>query len=85
VSILELRAKARRIASRQATTDAPLGLIVIDYLQLMKMDRQKSDTRDEAIGEVSRGLKGWPRSSASRSSRSRSSTARWRKDQTSAR
>jgi replicative DNA helicase len=50
----ELRARARRL-SRQC---GQLGLIVIDYLQLMSGSGSNSDeNRATVIGEISRGLK----------------------------
>ncbi len=50
----ELRARARRL-SRQC---GQLGLIVIDYLQLMSGSSSNSDeNRATVIGEISRGLK----------------------------
>lgn len=50
----ELRANARRLA-RQC---GKLGLIVVDYLQLMSVSAGMSDeNRATAIGEISRGLK----------------------------
>lgn len=50
----ELRANARRLA-RQC---GQLGLIVVDYLQLMSVSAGMSDeNRATAIGEISRGLK----------------------------
>ncbi len=49
----ELRAKARRL-TREA---GQLGLIVIDYLQLMQV-HGKSDNRTAEISEISRSLKG---------------------------
>ena len=51
LGILELRAKARRLHSRHE-----LGLIVIDYLQLMRPE-DSSSSRVEQIGQISRGLK----------------------------
>jgi replicative DNA helicase len=51
VGMLEIRAKARRLASQ---TD--LGLIIIDYLQLLRTD-SRYDNRVTAVGELSRGLK----------------------------
>ncbi|WP_437544735.1 replicative DNA helicase [Sorangium sp. So ce367] len=62
ISLLELRAKVRRI---QAEYDRPpsdgssgrrIGLIVIDYLQLMK-GRDGVSSREQEISEISRGLK----------------------------
>ena len=51
LGILELRAKARRLHARRE-----LGLIVIDYLQLMRPE-DSSQSRVEQIGQISRGLK----------------------------
>jgi replicative DNA helicase len=53
VGLLEVRAKARRLHSQ---CDGGLGLIIIDYLQLMRTD-SRYDSRVTAIGELSRGLK----------------------------
>src|SRR5919205_1214806 len=51
LGIMDLRAKARRVHSRHG-----LGLIIIDYLQLMRPENS-SDSRVEQIGQISRGLK----------------------------
>lgn len=51
ISIMELRAKARRIHARK-----PLGLIVVDYLQLVNGSDPKLP-REQQVAEVSRGLK----------------------------
>jgi replicative DNA helicase len=56
MSALELRAKSRRLAGRFADSDSPLGLIVVDYLQLMK-GNERIDSREQQISEISRGLK----------------------------
>jgi replicative DNA helicase len=62
ISLLELRGKVRRIQAeynREATEEAPerkMGLIVIDYLQLMK-GRDGVNSREQEISEISRGLK----------------------------
>jgi replicative DNA helicase len=53
VGLLEIRAKARRLHSQ---CPGGLGLIVIDYLQLMRTD-SRYDSRVTAVGELSRGLK----------------------------
>lgn len=52
VSVLEMRTKARR----QAHTH-PLGLIIIDYLQLMQGSGKHGDNRVQEVSEISRGLK----------------------------
>jgi replicative DNA helicase len=51
IGIAEVRAKARRLHARQ-----PLGLLIVDYLQLMRPDG-RTDNRVEQIGQISRGLK----------------------------
>lgn len=53
LSIMEIRAKARRLQ-----TEKGLGLIVIDYLQLMEGKGKYSGDRVQEISEISRGLKG---------------------------
>ena len=51
LGILELRAKARRLHGRHE-----LGLIFVDYLQLMRPEDSTSQ-RVEQIGQISRGMK----------------------------
>jgi replicative DNA helicase len=53
LSVLELRAKARRLKREPR---ARLGLIVVDYLQLMRSAEGK-DSREQEISEISRSLK----------------------------
>ncbi len=50
ISILELRAKARRLKSRHN-----IGLIILDYLQLM--DESMAENRQQEISVISRSLK----------------------------
>ena len=52
MSVLEMRTKARRAAH-----DQPLGLIVIDYLQLMQANKRTDGNRVQEVSEISRGLK----------------------------
>ena len=49
----ELRARARR----QARQCGKLGLIVVDYLQLMSGSSSNEENRATVLGEISRGLK----------------------------
>jgi replicative DNA helicase len=51
IGILEVRAKARRLHARRE-----LGLLIVDYLQLMRPE-DSSASRVEQIGQISRGLK----------------------------
>lgn len=55
ITVSDLRTKARREAHRQ-----PLGLIIVDYLQLMSGGARfsGSDNRVNEVSEISRGLKG---------------------------
>ena len=53
LSVLDVRAKARRLAQQNADG---LGLILIDYLQLMRA-AGNVENRVEQIGQISRGLK----------------------------
>lgn len=53
ISITEIRAKARRL---NATVPGGLGLVVVDYLQLMRPEG-RTENRVQQIGEMSRGLK----------------------------
>lgn len=52
LSVLELRTKARRAAHNQT-----LGLIVVDYLQLMQATSSYAGNRVQEVSEISRGLK----------------------------
>ncbi|MFL5456370.1 MAG: replicative DNA helicase [Myxococcales bacterium] len=56
LSSLELRAKSRRLASRLSDGESPLGLVIIDYLQLMK-GNERIESREQQISEISRSLK----------------------------
>jgi len=51
LSALELRAKARRLKA-----DRGLGMVIVDYLQLMK-GRARVESRQQEISEISRSLK----------------------------
>ena len=52
LSLLELRAKSRRLAS----SEGGLGLVIVDYLQLMRAEDPRAN-RVEQVGQFSRGLK----------------------------
>lgn len=52
LSTLELRARARRLKAEHG-----LGMVVIDYLQLMRSSR-RTDSRELEISDISRSLKG---------------------------
>lgn len=52
LSTMELRARARRLKAEHG-----LGLVVVDYLQLMRSGR-RTDSRELEISDISRSLKG---------------------------
>jgi replicative DNA helicase len=52
LSVLEMRTKARR-----ANHEQPLGLVIVDYLQLMQGNGRDNGNRVQEVGEISRGLK----------------------------
>jgi replicative DNA helicase len=51
-TVMEIRAKARRLKSRERD----LGMVVVDYLQLMT-GRASAENRQVEVSEISRGLK----------------------------
>jgi replicative DNA helicase len=58
VTLMEMRAKVRRLSSRlNAEGGPPLSLVVVDYLQLMVGQGNRSENRQQEIAEISRGLK----------------------------
>lgn len=52
LSVLEMRTKARRAQHEQ-----PLGLVIVDYLQLMQATGRSDGNRVQEVSEISRGLK----------------------------
>src|SRR5215510_7549924 len=53
ISVLEMRAKARRLATEQKQRD----LIVVDYLQLMSGSSSRFESRQQEVSQISRELK----------------------------
>ncbi|MCF7936110.1 MAG: replicative DNA helicase, partial [Synergistales bacterium] len=53
LSTLELRARCRRFKS----VAKDIGLIIVDYLQLMRLSR-RTDSKQQEVAEISRALKG---------------------------
>jgi replicative DNA helicase len=77
--VLEMRAKARRLAAEQKKLD----LIIVDYLQLMSGSSKRVESRQQEVSQISRELKGLAKemnvplvalSQLSRAPESRSST-----------
>jgi replicative DNA helicase len=53
VSVLEMRAKSRRLAAEQKKLD----LIIVDYLQLMSGSAKRFESRQQEVSQISRELK----------------------------
>jgi replicative DNA helicase len=52
LTVMDIRARARRLKKKEGE----LGLVVVDYLQLMT-GRQRAENRQVEVAEISRGLK----------------------------
>ena len=62
ISLLELRSRVRKLKrdlelGRTRVKSRGLGLVVVDYLQLMQGQRRQNDTREREISSLSAGLK----------------------------
>lgn len=53
ITIQEIRAKCRRLANQEKG----LGLVVIDYLQLITSAGRKTDSRQQEVSDISRAIK----------------------------
>lgn len=53
ISVLEMRAKARRLATEQKQLD----MIMVDYLQLMSGSTRRVESRQQEVSQISRELK----------------------------
>ncbi len=52
ITVMEIRAKCRKLKIEQ-----DIGLVVIDYLQLVQGSNKKNSSREQEISEISRSLK----------------------------
>lgn len=53
ITVLEMRAKARRLAAEQKRLD----LLIVDYLQLMTGSARRFESRQQEVSQISRELK----------------------------
>lgn len=56
ISALAMRSKARRLGARLAHSGQRLGMVVVDYMQLMSSGRSK-ESRQVEVADISRSLK----------------------------
>lgn len=57
LSLLDMRAKARTLALEMERAGTPLGIVIVDYLQLMKTEQTRNSNREQEVSALSRGLK----------------------------
>ncbi|MFA6091428.1 MAG: replicative DNA helicase [Elusimicrobiota bacterium] len=57
LSVLQVRTRARRLASELHAKGQELGMVMIDYLQLMQGGNRRVESRQQEVSEISRGLK----------------------------
>ena len=55
-SIPLIRSVVRRESSRMSRMGSPLRIVVVDYLQLVRGNRQRGDSREAEVSEISRAL-----------------------------
>jgi replicative DNA helicase len=53
LTVMDMRAKCRRLKAQHGD----LGLVVVDYLQLMSTGQRRAENRQVEVSELSRGLK----------------------------
>ena len=61
LSVLSLRSISRQVASDLRRKGKELGIVIIDYLQLMRGSSFRTESRQQEVSEISRGLKGLAR------------------------
>ncbi|MDE2237538.1 MAG: DnaB-like helicase C-terminal domain-containing protein, partial [Elusimicrobia bacterium] len=57
LSVLTVRSIARQYAADLRRRGRALGVVVVDYLQLMRGSSSRSENRQQEVAEISRGLK----------------------------
>jgi replicative DNA helicase len=57
ISVIELRARARKLATELNAKGMPLALVIIDYIQFIQGSGRKFESRQQEVSEISRSLK----------------------------
>jgi replicative DNA helicase len=57
MTVFSVRAIARQVMSRLKQENKTLGMVVIDYLQLLRGGGSRQENRQQEVSEISRGLK----------------------------
>jgi len=58
INAIDLRAKAKRLATELEAQKTPLALIIVDYIQYMSGSGRNTESRQLEVAEISRALKG---------------------------
>ena len=57
LSVMTVRSISRQVAAEFRRRGQQLGIVIIDYLQLMRGSSSRSESRQQEVSEISRGLK----------------------------
>ncbi|MDR3306702.1 MAG: replicative DNA helicase [Endomicrobium sp.] len=57
ISVTQLRARARRLATELKAKGTLLSLVIIDYIQFIRASGRKFESRQQEVSEISRSLK----------------------------
>ncbi|UPT73470.1 MAG: replicative DNA helicase [Elusimicrobiota bacterium] len=57
MTVFNVRAIARQLGTRLRQEKKELGMVVIDYLQLLRSGASRTENRQQEVSEISRGLK----------------------------
>ncbi|GHT55269.1 replicative DNA helicase [Endomicrobiia bacterium] len=57
ISVIELRTRARKLATELKAKGKPLALVVVDYIQFIRGSGRKFESRQQEVSDISRSLK----------------------------
>ncbi|MDR3071293.1 MAG: replicative DNA helicase [Endomicrobium sp.] len=57
ISVVELRARVRKLATELQAKGNPLALVIIDYIQFIRGSGRKFESRQQEVSDISRSLK----------------------------
>jgi replicative DNA helicase len=57
ISVIELRARARKLAMELQAKGMPLSLVIVDYIQFIQGAGRKFESRQQEVSDISRSLK----------------------------
>jgi replicative DNA helicase len=57
ISVIELRARARKLAIELQSKGTPLSLVIVDYIQFIQGTGRKFESRQQEVSDISRSLK----------------------------